>query len=138
MYGLWGQMLDWIQNFFIRKKAKSCFINGCESSWKYVMSGVAQGSILGLLLFWCTLTIFLLVLLATWTSLQMIVCFNVKSCQFKTVILQGRKIQLSTSMFLGVIHFNPFFVIITLVYGSSRHGAIMLIPVVQKLNEYWA
>ena len=50
-------------------------------------------------------------------------------------MLQGRKNQLSTSMFLSVIHWNPFCVISIVVYESSRRyrGAIMLIPFVRKL-----
>ena len=55
-------------------------------------------------------------------------------------VLKGRRIQLSTSMFSRVIHWNSFCVMSIFVYGSSRRycGIIMVIPLVRKLIEYWA
>jgi len=44
-YGIRGKVLHWIKNFLGHRRQKVVLQNGC-SSWKDVISGISQGSIL--------------------------------------------------------------------------------------------
>ena len=49
-YGIHGKVLHWIENFLNNRQQRVC-VNGYESNWQEVSSGIPQGSVLGALLF---------------------------------------------------------------------------------------
>ena len=49
-YGISGRILEWIKSF-LSNRSQCVFLDSCSSSFKNVLSGVPQGSVLGPILF---------------------------------------------------------------------------------------
>jgi hypothetical protein len=45
-YGISGNILEWIKNFLSERKQK-VVLNGSNSKWTDVTSGISQGNVLG-------------------------------------------------------------------------------------------
>jgi len=57
-YGITGSLLQWIRSWLYNRLQRVC-LEGATSEWMDVLSGVPQGSVLGPLFFWYTLTIWM-------------------------------------------------------------------------------